>query len=123
MISRRRANQGSAYVFQTTSPSEALENLVEFIDSLSPDDFSSPNRQNALVNKVNALIGLVNAGDLGSLCEAIDKLPNDILPKTDGESPPPDWVTNPTAQQELEDSITRIIAQLQSIVNSLGGCP
>ncbi len=63
---------------------------------------------------------MIQARDL-SICDAIDKLTNDILRKTDGETPPPDWVSDP-AQQEIEDQIIAIIAALQAEANTLGGC-
>ncbi len=93
-----------------------------YVFSFDPGDFSNPNKQNALVNKVNAIINGLDLNDVCSICDAIDKLTNDILPKTDGDPNPPDWVTDPTAQQQLEDAINDIIATLQGLADSLGGC-
>ncbi len=105
------------------SLAESLESVKNYIDDLDSDDFSNKNHQKTLINKIDAVINKIEAGDLDSLCEAIDKLNNDLLPKTDGETPPPDWVIDPTAQQELEDCILAIIQLLQDEVDALGGCP
>lgn len=111
------------YAIAIIDPGEALEDMIELINGFDLDDFSMENRAKVLINKLEAVIKLVEAGDLASLCEAIEKLTNDILRKTDGESPPPDWVINPVAQHELEDRINDIINTLKAEVNALGGCP
>jgi hypothetical protein len=103
-------------------PVDMLEDLVELIDSFEPDDFSNPNRQKALKNKVNAILNNIDMDDLASICAAIAKLKNDILPKTDGERPPSDWVTDPVAQQEVEDAILELIEALEERAEALGGC-
>jgi hypothetical protein len=112
----------TADVWVINCPIRLLEELIILIDSFEPDDFSKPNRQNTLINKVNAILNNIDMDDLASICAAIDKLKNDILPKTDGESPPPEWVTDPVAQQELEDKINEVIEALQERAEALGGC-
>jgi len=99
-----------------------LQDLAGLTSSFNPGDFSNPNHQTTLINKINAILNDLDLNDVDSICEAIDKLTNDILPKTDGVIPPPDWVTDPTAQQQLEDAINDIIATLQGLADSLGGC-
>jgi hypothetical protein len=89
-----------------------LDDLIAFAAGLGPGDFSKANRQIVLLNKLDAVKDL-------SICAAIDKLTDDILPKTDGGSSPPDWITDATAQQQIADAINAIISDLQS----LGACP
>jgi hypothetical protein len=101
---------------------EDLEELIDAIEGLDLDDFSNEHRIEALVNKIEAVIKMVESGDLDSLCEAIQKLKKDILRKTDGEKPPPDWVIDPIAQQTLADLINAIIDALEEDANALGGC-
>ncbi|MEE9159069.1 MAG: hypothetical protein V3U60_11850, partial [Gammaproteobacteria bacterium] len=110
-------------VFVSTIPTVVQgRSVYRFIIGLDPGDFSTPGRQGALENKVNEVLANIQAGDLINICEAIDKLTNDILPKTDGETPPPDWVTDPIAQ-EIEEQIIALIAALQVEATTLGGCP
>jgi len=114
----------ATFTWSILSPSEALDDLDDFINGLdAEDDFSNKNHQNTFVNKLNAVLGQVNAGDITSICDAIDKLKDDILPKTDGEKPPPDWITDPTAQQSAEAQINAIIAALLKEASDLDGCP
>lgn len=117
---------GSAYVYvfdKLTTILDDLEALKDYINGLDPSAFSNANHQKTLINKINAVIKKVEDGDLDSICSAIDKLTNDLLKKTDGEHPPPDWITDPTAQQDVEDMILAIISDLQDVADSMGGCP
>ncbi len=104
-------------------PIGLLNDLKDYIDALDDDDFSNKNHRKTLGNKIDAILNSLNLTDVSSICNAIDKLTNDILPKTDGVHPPPDWITDPTAQQEVEDMINYIIATLQYYADALGGCP
>ena len=101
---------------------QALGDLLDFTDSLDPADFSKKNAQKTLGNKINAILNSLALNDVVSICEAIDKLANDLLPKTDGLSPPPDWVTEPTAREELADRINAILDALQDEADAQGGC-
>ena len=51
------------------------------INGLLPAAFKNPNMINALTNKSNAVLQLI---DQGLYIEALDKLENDVLNKTDG---------------------------------------
>jgi hypothetical protein len=99
---------------------DAAEDIIDYIDSLDPGNFSNPNHKKTLINKMEAVIKQIENGDY---CSAINKLTNDILPKTDGEHPPPDWVTDPVSQQTLEDMILDLIADLEAKAAASGGCP
>ena len=95
---------------------DTAEDIIDYLDGMDPSDFSNPNHQKTLKNKMNAVIKQIKNG---SYCSAANKLENDILKKLDGEHPPPDWVTDPVAQQELEDMILEMIDCLRT----KGGCP
>ena len=99
-----------------------LQDLIGLISFFDPGDFSNSNHQKTLVNMVNAIINGLDLNDVASICDAINKLTKSILSKTDGVTPPPDWVTDPMAQQQLEAAINDIIDTLQGLANSLGGC-
>ncbi len=67
-----------------TNPNEAIDtlrDLVDLINGLDPAVFKNSNMANALTNKINAAIVMI---DEGFYQEALDKLENDILKKTDG---------------------------------------
>ena len=114
---------GIDFTLEVLTAEQAIDEIIDDVEDLDPGDFSKPNRKGAFLNKLEAVLDQVQAGDLDSICEAIDKLTNDILPKTEGEEPPPDWVTNSVAQQELEDQINIILSALQIDAGNLGGCP
>lgn len=102
------------------SPIGLLNDLKDYINALDDDDFSNKNHRKTLCNKIDSILNSIDLTDVDSINSAIDKLTNDILPKTDGEHPPPDWVTDPTAQQEIEDMINYIIETLEYIASTLG---
>ena len=106
----------------TGGPLMLIENLIETVENLDPSSFRTPTLQNAFLNKLAAVLALIQSGELCDICEAFDKLSNDILPKTDGEAPPPDWVIDQGAQQNLEDQISTLIELLQDEVDEMGGC-
>jgi hypothetical protein len=112
----------ASFSWTIQTPAEAVEDLLEMIENLDPNDLRNANNQTALKNMVEALHGQVTAADLASLCEAIDKLENSILPLTDGEPIPPDWITDPIEQREIEDLINEILAALREDADALGGC-
>lgn len=87
------------------------EAIGNFVQGLYPDDFDQPKHQKALAHKVDVVEKLL---DKGKVCAAVQKLDHDILPKTDGEPSPPDWVTAPVPQQELEDLVQACIAQYRN---------
>jgi hypothetical protein len=95
---------------------DTAEDMIDYLDGMDPSDFSNPNHQKTLKNKMNAVIKQIKNG---SYCSAANKLENDILRKLDGEHPPPDWVTDPVAQQDLEDMVLEMIDCLRA----KGGCP
>jgi hypothetical protein len=81
------------------------------------------NRQRALGNKLRVVCDRIEAGDVESLCGALRKLENDLLPKVDGEPAPRDWTLDDLVRQDLEDRMTALAAALADAIEALGGCP
>ncbi|MEW6683478.1 MAG: PKD domain-containing protein [Nitrospirota bacterium] len=71
-------------IVATTVQSETTNKLIDAIttiNNLDPGVFKNSNLVNALTNKINSVLGLI---EQGLYQEALDKLQNDILGKTDG---------------------------------------
>jgi len=84
--------------------------LEAAVSRLYIDDFSEPTHQRALEQK---LASLRRQLDSGNSCAVENRLRHDILPKTDGEPRPPDWVTG-RAQVELAALIDRCLTQTRA---------
>jgi hypothetical protein len=82
----------------------------------------NPKNKTPLLNKLAEVQAHIASGTPCDLCQALSKLIHDVLPKTDGETPPPDWVTDADAQAELEAEVRALIDRLQSEVDAQGGC-
>jgi hypothetical protein len=84
-----------------------------------PGAFKNANMRNALLNKLNAVIASVEAGNYS---DALGQLQNDILTKTDGcatigAPDKNDWITNCPDQSKVYTPLLNIIAE----VKALGG--
>ncbi len=79
---------GSGHYDEGIDPINLLADLGDLIDSLDPADFSKTHEQNTLGEKIDAILNDLDLNDVVTICDAIDKLANDLLPKTDGLSPP-----------------------------------
>jgi len=100
-----------------TNSSEAiytLRDLVDVINGLDPAVFKNSNMANALTNKINAAIVMI---DEGFYQEALDKLENDILKKTDGCAA----IGSPDRNDWIKDCETQagIYAQIMEAMNLL----
>ena len=103
---------------------EKLRNLIADIGNIGylPDDtFKNKNMRNALINKLNAVIATVDARNYQ---EAITKLQDDILAKTNGcaESTPPtpdknDWILKCVYQEMIYPELQDIITHLSELLN------
>jgi hypothetical protein len=87
------------------------------ITALEPTDFNNANLQKALLNKTNAAIKSIEAGNYQ---DALDQLKNDILGKTDGCKGDPagrpdknDWIISPDAQAAIYPVLLQIIADVE----------
>ncbi len=87
-------------VFTPTTPLESVQQVETAVVSIGLGVLKNANMQNTLINKLNAVIANIEAGNYA---DALGQLQNDILAKTDGcaKSGMPDkndWITNCAAQ-------------------------
>jgi len=106
-------------IYEQDPPDQVTQTIEDTVSSLPPTDFNNPNNQNTYINKLDAVIALINNGDYQT---AIDKLQNDILKKTDGcrnigHPDNNDWLTDPDciSQSQLYDAVVYLIIQLQGM--------
>ncbi|MCH7766937.1 MAG: hypothetical protein IH916_10310, partial [Acidobacteria bacterium] len=81
---------------------------------LADTDFKNIKRRKTFANKINVVIKMV---DQGLFQDALDKLQNDILAKTDGCLGAPDnndWITNCDAQAQVSVHLLIAIALLSA---------
>lgn len=106
-------------VTATSTQSQVIDTLTQTIttiNGLSPEVFKNPNMRNALTNKINAVLQLI---DQGLYLDAIDKLENDILKKTDGCA----TVGAPDKNDWIKDCATQaqVYALIIEAIRLLGG--
>jgi len=87
-------------------------------DAVSDDAWKNKNMRNSLTNKINSALSLINNGYYE---EALDKLQNDILGKTDGcaETGAPDkndWIRDCDSQNHVYPLVIEAINHLQSLI-------
>jgi len=106
-------------IYEQDPPDRVTRTIKDNITLLLSSSFSNPNRQDTLLNKLDAVIALITGGDY---LAALDKLQNDILKKTDGchnigHPDNNDWLTNPDciSQSQLYDAIVYLIGRLQEM--------
>ena len=106
-------------IYEQDPPDQVTQTIEDTVSSLPPTDLNNPNNQNTYINKLDAVIALIDSGDYQT---AIDKLQNDILKKTDGchnigHPDNNDWLTNPDciSQSQLYDAIVYLIGRLQEM--------
>lgn len=97
---------------------ELLMTLEEVIDTLPTEVFHNKNSARPLINKIDAVLAIMYEGLYE---EALDKLKNDILKKTDGcaETGAPDsndWIITCGAQAEVYPLISSAIDILESLI-------
>lgn len=94
-----------------------LQETITAVNTIDLGDFKNKNMQNTLTNKVNATLELV---DQGSYAEALDKLQNDLLGKTNGctnlgEPDKNDWIQECACQDQVYPLIIEAIGYLESL--------
>jgi len=105
----------------TSINNEMIDRLIDsmnIINNLPPSTLKNPNMTNALTNKIAAAVQLIEQGNYG---EALDKLTNDILSKTDGcatvgAPDKNDWITDCATQDQVYPHLIEVITLLQQIV-------
>lgn len=95
-----------------------LQDLIALIGSLDCSVFKNCNMRNAMINKLNAVIAQVE-GD--QYQEAVDKLTNDLLAKTDGcaASGKPDkndWIIDASAQGLVYPEFLEVIDEIRMLM-------
>lgn len=98
-----------------TGTLKELNNLINLLD-LSV--FNNPNQQNALTNKINAVIDMIAQGNYQ---QALDKLQNDILGKTNGCAQsgvpdPNDWIDDCAIQNQIYPFVIETIDLLNRLL-------
>ena len=102
---------------QSASIDKLLEAAVN-VNSLDPAELKNKNMKNTLTKKINAVIEKI---DEGLYAEALDKLKNDVLKKTDGcavngEPDKNDWIKDCDAQDVVYPLIVEAIELLSQLV-------
>jgi len=108
-------------IVATTTQDETVEELTDTIDEinlLDPDVFKNQNMQNTLTNKINAVIEMI---DQGEYLEALRKLENDILKKTngcaeEGSSDKNDWIEDCESQMQVYPDLLKVIDLLIELI-------
>lgn len=97
---------------------QSMSGLIDTVNLVDTSLFKNKNLANSLTNKINAAISMVDKGDYQN---AIDKLENDILGKTDGcaltGSPDKnDWLKECSSQDEVYSQILLVIDMLNQLL-------
>ena len=96
-----------------------LDDVVDIINALDPNsDLKNKNLQSPLTNKIAAVIQFISDGQFQ---EAIDKLENDVIGKTDGcavsgNFDKNDWLTNCGAQVQVYPKLIDAIDLLEELL-------
>lgn len=98
---------------------QKLRYTMGVINSLAPTAFKNANMRNALTNKINEALTMI---DEGRYEEALNKLQHDILAKTDGcattgNPDRNDWINNCVSQGQVYPMLMDAINLLQSLIN------
>ena len=96
-----------------------LMEAIEVINTFKEEDFKNRNMQNALTNKFNAVLGLIDQEDYQS---ALEKLLNDIAAKMDGcagNGAPDanDWITTCEKQAKVNELINEAKPLIERLIN------
>ena len=101
-----------------TEAIKAVQDVETVVTSLNPNVFKNANMQNTLINKLNAVIANIEAGNYA---DALGQLQNDILGKTDGcaTSGAPDrndWIKDCEAQNQVYPLIMEAIELVRRLI-------
>jgi YVTN family beta-propeller protein len=105
-------------VTKATAAISKTQELIDKINDLDSEVFKNPNMKKALTNKLNAVIEKIENGEYE---EALKKLENDILRKTDGcaltgELDKNDWITDCNAQAVIYPLVLDVIELLEQLI-------
>ncbi len=104
--------------YNCDTPEAIVEHAAETIANLDPENLNNANSAMALINKINATLVMIQEG---FHVEALEKLHDDILQKTDGcattgEPDRNDWILTCEDQEELYALITQAIELLVNLI-------
>lgn len=96
---------------------QELRAAIAYLNDLDSGVFKNANMPKALTSKLNAVLISIDQGDF---VDALDKLRNDVLQKSNGcaetSTPDPnDWITACSAQGPFHQKISRVIALLEEM--------
>lgn len=105
-------------VTQQTAAITTAQETMDVMNGLDEQLFNNPNNQNALTNKLNAVIVAIENGEYE---DSLKKLKNDILKKMDGcaktgEPDKNDWIKDCDAQAEVYPLVLEMIALLEQLI-------
>lgn len=88
------------------------------VNALNPQQLVNPNQRNALTNKLQSVIRIV---DEGRYADALEKLLNDVIPKTDGCAlsgavDTTDWITDCEGQALVYPTVVRMTEILRTMI-------
>ena len=101
-----------------TAAIQAVQDCEAEITSLDSSVFKNANMQNTLINKLNAVIAKIEAGNYA---DALGQLQNDVLKKTDGcatQGAPDknDWIKNCDAQGSVYPCLLHSIEMVEALM-------
>ena len=104
--------------YNCDTPETIIEHAAEAIADLEPENLNNLNSGMALINKIDATLVMIEEG---FYAEALEKLQNDILQKTDGcattgEPDSNDWILTCEDQEELYALIMQAIELLVNLI-------
>jgi hypothetical protein len=105
-------------VSHATHATEDLNQAMSAINALDPAQLKNPSMRNALTNKIQAVLADIEAGNYA---DALAKLRNDVLKKTDGcaiagAPDANDWIRDCAGQAQVYAILQDVIALLEEIV-------
>lgn len=105
-------------ITEQTAAIIAVQDCQEVIVLLDPAVFKNANMQNTMINKLNAVIANIEAGNYA---DALGQLQNDILKKTDGcanatKPDKNDWITTCPAQGSVYPNILIAIDAVEALM-------
>ena len=106
------------YVGADRLPIDCLNDIIASINDIEIDYFKNKNRQKALINKLDAVVKMV---EQGSYTSALRKIQRDILQKAEGcsltgQPDRSDWITDCNAQANVYQLILETISALERLI-------
>jgi hypothetical protein len=96
----------------------AVQALERFIGKLDPRVFKNANMQNSMINKLNAVLGNIDASNYKG---ALNQIENDILSEVDGvaitgKPDKDDWIIDRSSQLKVYKRLKKIIEEMKVLM-------